>query len=148
MRCELEERTARYVRVHAFMCAYVLLLSIESIKRRRTWFCRSEFMPLLRAESQAGRRNDLRSVEEMLRVTVTVNWCRWTVMHLLPAVEKSMVAIEQLLGDRAQGLVMELEDIKSSVWQKAERVRETSVRHKQKCLSVLHPSRNVPSTAC
>ena len=49
-------------------------------------------------------------------------------MHLLPAVEKSMVAIEQLLGDRAQGLVMELEDIKSSVWQKAERVRETSVR--------------------
>ncbi len=56
---------------------------------------------------------------------------RWTVMHLLPAVEKSMVAIEQLLGDRAQGLVMELEDIKSSVWQKAERVRETSVRHTQ-----------------
>uniref|UniRef100_A0A6U2FPX1 Dynamin-type G domain-containing protein n=1 Tax=Hemiselmis andersenii TaxID=464988 RepID=A0A6U2FPX1_HEMAN len=72
------------------------------------------------------REEYAKQVEACLRCELEDATGRWTVMHLLPAVEKSMISVEQLLGDRASGLVTELEDIKSSVWQKAERVRETS----------------------
>mmetsp|Transcript_8186 Transcript_8186/g.19970 ORF Transcript_8186/g.19970 Transcript_8186/m.19970 type:complete len:741 (+) Transcript_8186:150-2372(+) len=72
------------------------------------------------------REEFAKQVESSLRCELEETTAKWTVMHLLPAVEKSMLSVEQLLGDRARGLVMELEDIKTSVWQKAERVRETS----------------------
>jgi len=72
------------------------------------------------------REEYAKQVEACLRCELEEATGRWTVMHLLPAVEKSMLSVEQLLGDKAMGLVTELEDIKSSVWQKAERVRETS----------------------
>ena len=72
------------------------------------------------------REEFAKQVESCLRCELEERTGRWTVMHLLPAVEKSMISVEQLLGDKAHGLVMEFEDIKSSIWQKAERVRETS----------------------
>lgn len=72
------------------------------------------------------REEFARQVESCLRCELEETTGRWTVMHLLPAVEKSMKCVEQLLGERAQGLVSELEEIKSSVWKKAEGVRETS----------------------